>query len=1600
MNFSRFMRTTFGTVVFVFLFLLTLIQSYWFQNWAIQKITSYLSAELKTTITIEHIGIDLLSNLTLDGFYIEDLNHDTLAYAEKVRLDYDLTWKVIAGKGFTINGLMLENAKVHLNRLKGQAHDNTYFIREYFKSDKPKDPNQKGTPFDLKINYLSFKKVDFRQKDEVNGQEIYAFLDEGGIAFHVMDLLENCIQIRTIELIQPSILVKEKERNPLPEKEKEQNPEEETKVATKEGQSTPLHFTLNRFRLSGGHIVYDNFRASPTRKSPYSLMDFNHLDVHDLNFDFDHFVLLGQEIQGQLTGLSANESCGFILDKFAAKEFKVSPKSIELNGFVIKTPFSEIRDTFQMKYRDFSDFSDFNNKVKFNVKLNDSHLALKDLMPFDRKIAENGFFKANQTEQFKIKGNIRGRVNNLSVDSLLVETKGLSLQGNLALNDVTDADNVFIGFKINKLASDIATIKLFTGRDSLPKGVEKLGRFTFDGFFYGFPYDFSAQGHLRTALGNADMDIVYKPDPKIGNKPSYNGGIDLIGFDLGEFTGNSNFGKVTLEANVNNGTGFTASSAEADLSASIKSFPFKGYTYENLTYSGKLDSRLVDGSFAIQDKNIDFTFKGAIDFRDALPRYDFKAKVNHLSLLPLNLSKEALELSGDVDISLIGNNIDNIVGITRLKNVNAIYKNEKYALDSLNINATIGEQDSRRIELASNILNGYIDGKFDFQRLPKTFKNYLVQHHPVIAKRLKVEPEILAIGNDELDFELNISNTLNFTKLIHKDLDTLKGIHFVGHFDNTKNALILNSLIESIHFQNIRLTDLGYTVNLEQGKGDVDIQLYHTNIQDKYHINLVTILGKLNADSLFFDLNGNRILSDKLDSLSLNGLFSVKPNYFQIGFLNSKFSLFDEQWVVDANNYLRFDNNFIESKNFDIRSGRRQISLKSIDNKGIALGIKGFSFGLLDKLINDKRFTFGGDFEVEARVRNIFKLETIEAVVNADTLFWNKRDWGKFRLDANLKDLKSPVKMALNITKDDEQISAEGFYVLPGTSYTSKGKSYSGNYLRTSMTTSNVPMVWISYLIGSGVSDMKGKVDAQVSLEGPLKKLDLNGKARVRDASFKIDYLNTSYFIKDETATLTTTMIDATGAKIYDETGNFAVIEGGLTHELFDKMRLACSIDSKNKDVLVMNTTKELNNLYYGRGVGKVRVKFSGSFSRTFIDVEKAITGKGTKLNIPVSYAQEAEAVTFIKFKDKSQKTQTPSITKAKTSGLGFTMRLNMTEDADCKIIFNEQTGDVIQGTGKGLINIDVPINENFTMKGDYTFSEGKYLFTIRQQFFSVDKPFTLRPGGTLRWDGDPFKANMDIWADYTASSIPPYELIAPLLTTEAEKQAAKQVTELNLAMNLKGQLLEPEITFDIRLPRLVGQMKSYADTRINQIKQDASELNRQAFAVIVLGGFLPSNQQALNASDVNTALNNTLSGILSTQLANYINSWLRDVIKSNGIISGIDLNISTQAGIDLAALTPNINSVQVRPRINLFDNKLSIDAGFVTSEFNSQTVVNSDIAVEWYITQDRLLRFRVYNRGVQDVQGQRNRTGAGLSWRKEFETWKEFWTKKKKVSS
>ena len=85
-------------------------------------------------------------------------------------------------------------------------------------------------------------------------------------------------------------------------------------------------------------------------------------------------------------------------------------------------------------------------------------------------------------------------------------------------------------------------------------------------------------------------------------------------------------------------------------------------------------------------------------------------------------------------------------------------------------------------------------------------------------------------------------------------------------------------------------------------------------------------------------------------------------------------------------------------------------------------------------------------------------------------------------------------------------------------------------------------------------------------------------------------------------------------------------------------------------------------------------------------------SGKGTKLVIPISYESSASEVKFIKFtnevegaeKEENKRTfQTPE-------GLNVEMNLDITPDAEVRLVFDERAGDEIRGQGRGNLQIEV----------------------------------------------------------------------------------------------------------------------------------------------------------------------------------------------------------------------------------------------------------------------------------------------------------------------
>jgi len=83
-----------------------------------------------------------------------------------------------------------------------------------------------------------------------------------------------------------------------------------------------------------------------------------------------------------------------------------------------------------------------------------------------------------------------------------------------------------------------------------------------------------------------------------------------------------------------------------------------------------------------------------------------------------------------------------------------------------------------------------------------------------------------------------------------------------------------------------------------------------------------------------------------------------------------------------------------------------------------------------------------------------------------------------------------------------------------------------------------------------------------------------------------------------------------------------------------------------------------------------------------------------------------------------------------------------ITNDANITLIFDELLGDKIEAAGHGNLRMEVNTFGDFNMYGGLTIDRGNYLFTALDL---INKYFTVNPGGTLFWDGNPYNAKIEL---------------------------------------------------------------------------------------------------------------------------------------------------------------------------------------------------------------------------------------------------------------
>ncbi|NJK83622.1 MAG: hypothetical protein HC912_07170 [Saprospiraceae bacterium] len=827
------------------------------------------------------------------------------------------------------------------------------------------------------------------------------------------------------------------------------------------------------------------------------------------------------------------------------------------------------------------------------------------MMTFAPMLQKDAFFRLNQNNQIDVQGVIAGTVNNLDGKDLVIQLdKNASIRASFDAKNLTTPEITTMIVKFDALESDVKTLKRILPNFSLPQNFNKLGKISYQGtlsFLFG---DLIIGGRLNSNLGMSNLDIRFNEINRGLEKAKYSGELVLKEFNLGVWTNDNNFGKVSLEAFLKEGKGLTGKTADATLTANVSTFEYRKYRYQNANFEGRLSQQLFKGNLAVSDEHIQLDFSGQLDFTTSTPNFDFKLAVEKIDFQPLNLYTKPLTLSGqvEIDLSLRDNELTKSEGSAVIKELEL--KNDVYQhkIESIAFRSTFENGDTRSISIQSDVLDANLEGKYEFNQIINGLKNYAFTHFPAYAHKFGIDSLVTDIRTPQLRGNVKVFDTGTLTQIFFPKLDTIQNVTLNAAFDGNTEKLDVVLNIPKLRYDSINFFNIYLVPILSAMKGGINLGLDSIVLKNNTRLEATALIGDWFSDSLAFNFNYAPMSSFKY-KFNIDGLLTpLDSTMFQIALDTTNLNLLGTTWDLSPNNFIHFGDSTIQVGNFEFRDRtNRRIHLESYENKGLTLELQRFDLDLIDSLWNYPTLEFSGQYDLVATAKNIFQLEEISAFLTADSLTINKDYWGKFQVKAFTENLQSTISAYARIAKEEEELLVKGYYNPAGydaEKSSARVNTRQPNYFDLSIAAYRYPMRLLEYFV-VGASAIEGVFDADIQLEGDPAKPDVVGKIKIDDAALTVDFLQTRYFIDNQQLVINNQKIDVVNGVIKDEMGNSAFVKGGLTHNRLKNLGLALELNAER--FLALNTTKKDDSAFYGRGIGSGNVTFFGSLNKQIL---------------------------------------------------------------------------------------------------------------------------------------------------------------------------------------------------------------------------------------------------------------------------------------------------------------------------------------------------------------------------------------------------------------
>jgi hypothetical protein len=1289
--------------------------------------------------------------------------------------------------------------------------------------------------------------------------------------------------------------------------------------------------------ITNGHfILTDENRLVPKD------VDFTKLNAH-----ISDFKLHGPDVSTRIHKLSFLDHRGLYVANLTSR-FSYTKKQMKLEKLSILTKYSKIYGAATLNYR-IEDFAKFTDKVQFDVALDSANIGSNDIRYFYKELGKDQYFR--------VKSKIEGTLNDLNLKRLtLSDLHKSNIIGNINFKNLfgKNGQEFLMNGKFEKLSSSYDNLVVLLPNvlgKKLPKELQRIGKFSIDGKAKVSKTALDTDFYMTTDLGNGLIDLNMNNIDFI-DKASYSGNVVLENFDMGALLGRKDIGKTTLNLDVD-GKGFTEKYLNTVIKGDVQKFNYNNYTYSNIVLNGNFKLPHYKGKLSVNDPNLNMTFDGLIDLSRRDSKYDFHINVENADLHKLKFMKDSVSVfKGDVVVQVSGNTIENLQGDIYIND--AVYQNPKstYLFDNVNVSSNFDADKIRTITINStDVVNGVIVGKFKFNQLENLVTNSVGSLY-ANYKPLKVSK------GQFLRFDFTIYNKI--IEIFYPDIELATNTVVRGKIDADKQEFKLKFNSPQIKAAQNTFDNIRVAVDNKNPLYNTYIEL--DSIKTKYYkVRDFSLINVTMKDTLFVrsEFKGGSIGEDYFNFNLYHTIDKNKNNI--VGINKSELKFKDYMWYLnekdEPDNQIVFDKKF---KNFDIDNiilshENQQIELvgqiKEGDYKDLKLSFKDVDLNKITPT-NDK-LVLNGDINGEINFKQKKNAFQPTASIQINKLNVNKTDLGV--LNFNIAGDESLRKFTINSSVENDK--SELFKLFGSFEVINKETILD---LQLKFDTFNLAS--LSTLGGDVLSNIRGYVSGNAAIIGNLKRPDVNGRLYLDKAGMTIPYLNIDYQLNDKT------IVDVTDEKFLlrnntitdTKYGTKGILNGTIEHNNFTDWKLDLDISSKR--LLALDTKDSEDAAYFGTAFINGRATIKGPTSSLFIKVD-AKSEKGTSVKIPINDAQTMSDNNFIHFvtaKEKYNLANGIVETTRNYNGLELEFDFDITPDAEVEVILDRNSGHGMKGKGFGSLLFKINTLGKFNMWGDFQAYEGTYNFKYGGL---IDKKFIVKKGGSISWEGNPMKAQLNLEAVYKTSANP-----AVLL----ENSSFSKKVPVEVVIGIRGDLTSPEPDFNIDFPTVSNVLKSEIQYKL--VDKDVRQT--QALYLLSSGGFL--SPEGVSQSDFSSSLFETASNLLG----GIIHSD-SDKIDIGFTYTSADRRLGQEADGQFAATI----SSQINERITI-NGKVGVPVGGI-----NESAIVGDVEVQYRVNEDGTMNLRLFNR-ENDInyigQGVGYTQGMGVSYEVDFDTFKE----------